>query len=752
MSAHQTAVHLYEDGDRNQDVVNEYADEIFSQDTDSSLVIVHLVYGAISDPGSIRRSAVRARNCYLNDLGLLWMNQNNESEPDANKHKTKVDVNGVHGEVLRRHIRYLDRSNTFLNLVGRCLRDKQLDKLTFDLSIAKRGAIEWCDVKAQADGIKFTYSKAFADILVPPSLAIEYLDHFYRNHKSNSNQQESELAAQAWETQFLVSRAGIFGNILDIKKQREMLSVLHKKDLVDRWSESDIKVNFWNLLGELQSALLYFRGALAQKVDGNKRSIDSRPPEGKVFARQVRSRPRNGGKSLIELPTAVTILCPKVSRDPSEKIIEKLLVKSTEEENEQDNSKQICAKIYPAFKDPATRIQFSNTVKKGFELREQKRRLECISLWMIWIIEGLHKSIHEGHALDFWFVAGDQTEFRDNNNIDFKELMPNQVRELTIPKHSADEKEFQNASKRAVRALEKEHFPWFQRGRYGLFWDIGRNSHAPTGLVAIKGSNWEQVLTESIKDIPNLDIPVCCITYTTGLPKEAGVISHTKLNGGAFPPILRWRKTQWQSDNDPRESELHNQLVNLLGKKPEQLTVDEERHLRDISTLCTAVADDPHAGAIMVILNDNPARKTEDYFHDLFAQMGKPWSIDNNREDRAALVSHDGATLITLKDRKWGYRFLLSPDGVDRDVRKKLVRCALLESSDFPLTGAGSRRWSAALTAFKSEVGAVIAISQDGDIYYWSSKDGKLNEQAQCLHFPVADEITLNNLLDQCVT
>jgi hypothetical protein len=734
---HTNSGRLRADQDDYQNALEKSAAEFFDQHPESpNLFIVHLMYGGmVSDPGAIRKSAIRARNCFLSGLGELWKTQqikNGKQDLD------ETDVNRQHAEVLRQHIRYLDRKNTFLNLMEGLIDKYEVEQVVFIFKQREN----WEDYRLEIQRgsitlgaresiqIECEYSRRFADSLMPQYLSNEYFSNLYTNDDAIADRRDDgdEADVNNWRTGFILGRAEIFGMTTTNDVQKKALDQLYGDEL----DEKEVRIKFWNLLGELQSALLYFRGAGNAELASGTEVPNHVAPVGTVIAERLRGQPKSPRD--FESPTAITVLSPSApsASEVSINMLDTVVRIQQRDMEQQEVVNTVCKYTNPTFKDPDMKDIFKSTVKQIFKLRYQQRQLECISLWMAWLIEKLHNSVHEGHSLDFWLVAGDQTEFEG----------------LAIPESDFQAINFEERATRAARALEREHFPWFQRGRYALFWDAGREKYAPTGIVGIKGSNWEQVLTEIYKPEPSLKIPVCCIAYSTGLPKEAGVIIHRDktsigqptneqtLQKNPFATIIRWRKKQWQLSIDPRKDKLLTALIEYLGSST---TSNPGTTLDEIADICLSVADNPHAGGIIVIVKEDKesVNDPDQHFQSLFAQMGKAWTIDDTREDRVALISHDGATLVALSSKNWGYRFLLSPDGVESEVRKGLVQCALGSNNNFPLTGVGSRRWSAALSAFKKEIGAVIVISQDGDIQFWASKNGGL-EESMCLYLPQA--------------
>ena len=718
-----------EPDDPTQEIIEDCAEELFKSQSKSKLCITHFLCGDKSTRGAIRKSALRARNSRLSDFcGSL----------SANK------ANDLHHEVLRDHISYLDRNRTFLSFVEKIFSEDR--KIGFlQVVIIPNKALSDYEMKPQlleTDETDlqfiFQYGPSFADALAPKKLVLDYFGALY---------QGKDMDEDLWEHKFHLCRAEVFGRTAD-KRQSEEL-----QQFIKRFKNEEEQHLWWYLLCAVQSALLYFIAATTKSNSG-------KLPEGTVIAKRLEGIEIEGEHAPIS-PIGIAVLSPLLTRRNGAFTISQLkrdkekakgLITSLEsdflisarDKIIRNHTSDVCGKIDPRFHEDAsgsksTRDDFRTKIKELFLLPNQEARAECFSLWMVWLAEWLHKSVHEGHRLDFWLVAGDQTEFADHPSIVFKPLDRDDVNPLFVPK---EDDNFREKIRRAASFLEKEHFPWFRRGRYALFWDVGGSIHGPTGLVAIKGSNWEQVVTETYKVKQQLLIPACCLVYTGGVPKEAGVIKcigdedlsisssarRQKIIGGKhrsnkspdvprFSKILRWRNGEWQRSSDDRSKRLSTTLKKLLKASP-----NTRKDLDSIAEICLLVADNPQAGGTIVFVDEKD-------FLELFSRMGKPWPIDESAEDKVALISHDGATLIHSSLKKWGYRFLLTPDDVNPEIKKSLVGRADDLTLDFPLTGVGSRRWSASLASFNEKVRAVIVISQDGDIQCWSSKEMELNKQ-----------------------
>ena len=174
---------------------------------------------------------------------------------------------------------------------------------------------------------------------------------------------------------------------------------------------------------------------------------------------------------------------------------------------------------------------------------------------------------------------------------------------------------------------------------------------------------------------------------------------------------LKWSPIEIDGRNNKLYKILRDEL--FLHKKLQE----------EIVGICLRVADNPAEGGTLVVL-----KKGVDDYKTIFTPMGIPWKFSDHARDREDLVCHDGATIIQVGNNAddsehWDFRFLLSAHGIKQNEQQKLVDWVHNKSNkpgeNCPLSGAGARRWSAALTSLHEDVLVVIVISQDGDISCW---------------------------------
>ncbi|MCI0560787.1 MAG: hypothetical protein MN733_20075, partial [Nitrososphaera sp.] len=380
---------------------------------------------------------------------------------------------------------------------------------------------------------------------------------------------------------------------------------------------------------------------------------------------------------------------------------------------------------------------------KDFLLEGQQQRLRLIGLWFIYLITMLRGARHEGKAVDFWFVAGEHSEFSDDldvrlvdNDIGAKFDAPRIETEEGLPELD------KTSSDSIVRHLEKECYPWFSRGRYCLFFDNSSTELKPRCLAELKWGSWNRIVIESLRmeDDQELRIPGCLAAFIDGGAGDAGLIVCQSRTGDRQKPrvkrTLLFRDGKWYCPSNERQKTLHGLILKAVDKS--WLISDQARGalsgaLRKFSEIAAMIADDPQVGGTLVFVRDEKAASA-------FVQLGTPWDVDDKRlQDTIPLVCHDGATVIwpaaghtkvTMAFR----RLLVSNFGQDAASIAVNLRERCRTDSSFPLFGAGTRRWNAAFCALQKGVHLVIVVSTDGDITCWRRRTGTNGDDVLELH------------------
>jgi hypothetical protein len=665
-----------------QKAVEACAEKILTDITPSPpLLAVHFLCGEPDEPGYVRKSALR-----LNDKiarKLRSGQKNGKATLDPKKHR----------EVLRRHVRLFERDNTALRLAVKAADENS----HFWYRVGDQAPIELPGGWSKGN---LSWPDDWNEFLAPRSTALEYLTSVY------AGTTPSKL---------------ILGE-LDI----------HRAEAFGRWvtkATDSQKKERWEQISPLQSSLLYFSVAQTfrrQRVGGDF-LVFSLPP--------IKDAQRN------ITPKVVVVLSPCQPNSLEVAAIVENAIKDVFAED--DVRKHLSGhKELEGRTDELARLlnvrrrQSDNFWKRltsasaALPVPGHRDRFQFLALWIALLAKQLTGRRHENEPLEFWFLAGDLSEFEDDKDIIFDKKLPAQEVRKFSP--ASDGAKMRKHAETAAKLLEKEHFPWFEDGRHALFFDLSASeAESAVGLCAVKRSTWAHFYSEIYKTHKeqeredNIRIPMCiigCVSKRHGGTSIALCYPQSR-NEKKLKMLFRLtgnnlRDYKWQAAEDKR----HAELVKLL----EEVTAGATPEQQDsVAELCVLVADNPRIGGTVVLL------KTPSQFK-RFLQMGEPWPFENlSSSDKAPLMAHDGATLVCLQNsEQYGYRYILTPDGISREVRDSLKNLSLCFESKSPLAGVGTRRWSAALAAFKRSVQAVIVVSQDGDITCWKCAEPKTCENA----------------------
>ena len=663
----------------------------------AQLIITHFLCGSTTKADTIRKSSIYMKSA-------------------------TVENGRPHADALRDHIRHLDRRNTILSIIENWA-ERQDDALMLSINKNNSSSIlfnEKTEYNVKAYGLSLPPD--IIDSLCPENLGKDYMEKLYKPNLEVDG---------GFKQRFLLRRAAAFGNILHDTSSKKAICEFMTGDGNASSEDSQYEELLWKLLGGLQSSLLYFLNC-----ENEKWSFDSNA-EFIIYKTSL-----DKDKSFSEMMIAV-ILTPKANLltdvDVNHVIKElrsiydkKITYRLNFQWNEPYNN------FNPSFEGEKLQAKdrvnnFIMHIKDLFSIDIRKSLAATIGTWVIWLLEYLEGSVHEGQHLDFWFVIGDLTQFGDCKWIEFRrfrelkeEDYKQVVHSLGIPLENSTIDENKEAIKNAAKFVAKEHFPWFQGGKYALFWDVSRvpskdedDGHiVPFGLVRICGSSWEQYLEQSYTDTQHIRLPANVLVYTKGIPMDSGLIANNIDQNDNFTQqrVLTLKKKKWSPiEIDGRNNKLYKILTDELFL--------HEKLQEKIVGICLRVADNPAEGGTLVVL-----KKGVDDYKTIFTPMGIPWKFSDHTRDREDLVCHDGATIIQEGNNAddsehWDFRFLLSAHGIKQNEQQKLVDWVHNKSNkpgeNCPLSGAGARRWSAALTSLHEVVLVVIVISQDGDISCW---------------------------------
>jgi hypothetical protein len=697
------------------------ANNLFERLDKECLCLVHFLYGSAHEPGAVRESAIRVpESSYLEELGNGGFQQE-------------------HDRVLQSYVRYVDRKNTLVNTIENVVSDNEINRLIlqvkeseeldpYDFDLPLEPESIGTEREPDRSRIEWNYGTKLSGALVPDHVN-QFFEQLYlpTRHEFNDN----------WSDFFLAARAAVFN---------------YEKELPEIGGEEvGRQIGRWKRLAALQGALLYFKYGS--------------PGTGSPSASAIFVRLGNGASSRTPSPLGVAVIAPR-EEDPGEldqilkeglekpaRFLETGLASKVSPNDKLEKLERAERELKSSFKNTENQDEgrsFTGQIKDPgdkyvlFHSQAQKELVNLYGLWMLRITELLQDSYHEGAPLSFFFIAGDESEFRDDSRFDFRPIAVDDastmggIQPFAVPTgESLEPKDIQHKAHQAARLLSGEHYPWFKQGRYALFWNVSTETPHPSGLISLKGSNWKHAAAEIHRENQTISLPSCLFVFTVSDRETAAAISvqkedDTNTKKKKIERVLRWRDDHWESvGGENRRKELKDRLT--------EVTTEEE--IEEIINLTLLVSDNPEAGGIILIGKEDAEVDVgdEEIYSDL-VQMGRPWSLDDEDrgvtfEDRIALIGHDGASL-RISDSQgadttgdhWTHRILLMSN---EEARNNFEREK--EEIRGHLRTAGARRWSAALTALRKDIPAVIAISQDGDIQFWKydadEEEGKLEHR-----------------------
>jgi len=353
-----------------------------------------------------------------------------------------------------------------------------------------------------------------------------------------------------------------------------------------------------------------------------------------------------------------------------------------------------------------------------FHFNHFEKWRECLLTWFTTLICQLHGKIHEGESLGFWFVCGDLSEIKDDDDFELVKIPGNKLEILSFPWYKESmrsedtSEELKNSvqidRKNALRSISTENYIWFHEARYALFWDITFPDPKPVGLLRLVNSNWDWFIRARNENKKTKRWPKLAIAYKR--PEGDGGIW---IEGNQIVSLFEHGKRKEQVEKWVKRIDGTTQ-----NGAVEQSDLVEE--MFQLSNLIVRVADNPNTGCCVVFLSESPKRK--------FIKMGYEWEleepvsiVEDKLEDIFNLMTMDGATMVWQEEDKWeiGFHFLLHSD----QRKNRQIWEYTEDQPDCPLRGKGSRRWSGALAAYLKEVLLVLVVSQDGDILAFRVND-----------------------------
>jgi len=707
------------------------ADILASRDNAPAWLTVHFLCGFEGNglQGFLRRSAVRARG------GLITTS--------VSSAKNKFEAARFHRSAMLEHMRAFDRRNTLLSFVGRASKALRASvSFGIELSEDHRLMIEECDPDSARRRFRILISNDIFNILAPAKISCQYMKEVY-DFVLNKRQVLPPRINDAREG-FLHAKALGFGMIFDDCRENGSLTTLRR--LFGGASDHNDEKMLWDFLTPLQSTFVYSRAAGVEAPGGTFDCVrwQYHAPDTHVASPKEPVPPLmslvflsdNDGRETYEALERAFGQDLSISGD----LVNYL-------QSNHDHGQRLEAKMLKSYSDhdkSSIRNAISGMASNLVALPGQQVRIKTYVWWMCLLAAELYGRIHEGEPLDYWFIAGDKTEFEDNSRFQLRKLFSDEKRKtesggqevesergsLRIAldgEHGFDEDQFMSV----VRRLEKEHFPWFHRGRHALFFDISdEESFCPVGLLEISNNSWQHVLNESFRPAgeQQLEIPASAIVYVDGENGDAGLLCCNPKRSVKSPRVrhvMRYRMPRWRALGvDSRGTELRKLISHAMS-----IVGDCEDDIAEVVELCMRVSDDLSIGGTLVFV------ETKEWAES-FLELGRSWTFGDSFHDKLPLIAHDGASILypasEAEDRKWKwvYRRMLTAGNIDRKVQAAVQLWSLDYHKGKPLNGVGTRRWSAALAALKRGVRLVVVISQDGGITCWRASWPKQAEPA----------------------
>jgi hypothetical protein len=732
-----------------QKLVNGFNIELLEQKC--NFVLVHYLLGTTDNPYALRRTKiyVKKHNSMLENILDENTSANDENISSEDEEKNRIVK---HKKALNEYIQYLDREHTFLRLiVDKMIKDKIKDNGS-KFNHCKQLDVDYCSAKLLIKNAKKTtqskyksfsekylpvnmkwiLSKTAVDILAPRTLVQTFFTEVYAGSAVSSK----------WDRQFELLRSILIGQLSSLK--------------FDFSSQKNIEENIentqsvWNILASIQSALIYSNAVSTIEEGNSEKKYNQLSYSAFAIINSEKSKD-DAIESIVIIASPSLDINIKNSGILSES---RRIFKEKEENREPEADQSISIKDILEIDNNNTSNAI-NAINKFWEenigdylqkiFHYKDSSLFDITAWLMLLTTYLTYQKHEGTTLDFFFVYGDLSQFEDLKM--YRAIQKEQLEEFEIPKNPKDKGEILEKAKALAIKIANEHYPWFENGRYALFWNTGSKDSYPIGLVLIENFTWLQVLNNRFIDELPFKIPNCFITYVYGEAQRIGSISIVK---NKVEDILLYKDRKWMVSNsvNKRTEQLKSELEKILNINENS---QKKESLSKTIKLALQIAENPKKGGIIVFINQEKKKDIKGKFQ----SMGDSWKqIDSNEssEDVLALISQDGATLRILdndgKDSdSWSYRnFLIPSDRTIELLEQIKSECNKKTNKHvWPLIAKGSRRWSAAMTACHPDVDAVLVISQDGDIQLWYIKNksytlNKKGTKVKVVEFPIGGE------------
>jgi hypothetical protein len=688
---------------------------------DHKLYMLHFTSGTIENPYSYRLSGIKIENDTFNPL-LGFMS---------------------HEVALRKYIQYFNRDNTFLhNIIDRIKNDikgdnKYKNGLILDLEIVPDEDINNRFFDCSSESIlKFSnkyFSKLFPSIRTNGTNESDNaIDLFFKELYQNNWNDKSK---NNWKTLFDQCRQAIFAELINLKLIELDENLTQQVELIEKSLKE---------ISSYQSGFLYF----IKTLDFGERAIIKNKTSTVISFKDYNSR-------INSLGAVTLIVTPKLNENNKKEnvleVLKKVYFNISNERKELSSRTHVLNEYLKNYLSDDIKSILGDKYKETFPYyRINPEPIVTYSLWLASILKKLHNRIHEGNKLSFYFLLADKSEFEDHPNIVLKEIKAENDNLVTLfypgdtwnnlneEEIGSDQKEklvIQRANN-IVELLAKEHFPWFENGRYALLWDINSdfqmeesvNSEMPKiTLVSLKNTDWEVVTSKIFfkKKDTRLEVPNSFLFAINPKDKISSIFSISKSKIIEEAVIF---KDRWLQNLYKKKKQGISTYFNDVRKIHSSLKEFPDGFL----DIIVRISEDPGKGGTIALLKDET---DNGQFH----AMGFPWELENGNyevEDLISLISHDGASVcLNCDSNKWRFRKLLLPLNVPHlliellsnhfknnfEVKKGFtIRGENLEMENYcPLSFVGSRRWNGAISSLDENVFAVVIISQDGNIIVW---------------------------------
>ena len=729
--------------DHLQNLIKEYAFKVYTQlkkkeiCMSNRLFMLHYLSGTKEDPFGLRKSEIISEDSFLNQT----------SEGFSEEHE-KVQ------ETFRSFIRFFgeNRRKTMLSYaldnltvindgfnIRFIVSDDVVEKYTIPMNLKK---VE--KYKSNKNNISKPIKNSFTnnyEILIPKKLeyALFPVDQeTVINFSNQLHQKWDEDKMNLWKEFFEFSRDEMLS--IDFLDEKDIIGTIKKGNgeivALDQIEKSVInKRRLQKQLSIYQAGIFYFFN-----------SINDEPLQHKVCDLYVIpieiGHPVTG--NTIENITLVFVLNHQYDLDKDKLMVEINSNLSDFKEKLKeliwvDNSNTLVEKLNKILKVVPTEEEATLHITDNEELNLKKwityySYIDTILPWHMVILSKLCNKVHEGRKLDFYFLLADISEINDNKNFEILPFEEEDANALEIPIIYRDPYyNLNNKINNTVELLAKEHYPWFENGRFAIVWDIVSQSFRPFGLVKLVNNNWKSVVNYYLqgKNDINLDVDLVLLS-SIGEVSLTNVLRLEKRpqTKRSIAEIIRYNEPDntWiiNVDNN-REKVMHTFLKEIINKRlngdypdyeREKVLEKEINKLLEVSEL---ISKHPEKGGIIVLAEDINA----DHFHSL----GEPWKIESDSTDNlVALISHDGASIKYFNKNVWFYRKIFNNvQGMPTNIGSTLSLITELnykyqkyKNYDFcPLSLVGSRRWGSAKLSFHKDILSVVTISQDGDLMIW---------------------------------